>query len=617
MRIWKWLWSSVTNSFKLKLIGSLFFIIIVAFGIASLLTYRSNQLLFREELSKQARITNQEALSKLELKVQEMKRISQLLVFNGEIEEMIKRYDLYMDSDKFQLYLEMQRIDELINQLRSEAPYITGLYMLDPDSETVYYRYNTPAINELNKSSLDPIRLRLADTSGELVWMRMPLPSEIEPEGYRNTIVAARWMNNGFQQRYGMLVMSIDESFLAEGLQELTKDGTGKVYLFNRSNELLYANDRPLPDERLQNVRGSRESEIIGGELYSRSDSMNPLTDSFLLISTMSMDKIQDQNRRISESIVIAGLLIALVTSLLIVLTLERLLRPLAELLKGLQRLRSGKFETRIKVRTKDELAYIGESFNAMAEHVEGLIKKVYMTQLSERDAELKALQAQLNPHFLHNFFNEVYWKLQLQGQKDTAALIAAVSEMLKHSLMPVRMPTTVKEELRQVRNYVTIQAELFETDMEFVVEAEESVLHRGMMRSLLQPLVENVFMHAFRNQLSHKALRIRAEEKDGFLRIDISDNGCGMERELINRLLSGGEPVSGEQRNTGSREEELLRGGKRESIGVRNVARRIELLHGEPYRLEIDSKPGEGTLMRLYLPIESESASAAEAAAV
>lgn len=600
MRIWKWLWSSVTNSFKLKLIGSLFFIIIVAFGSASLYSYRSNQLLFREELSKQARITNQEALSKLELKVQEMKRISQLLVFKGEIEDMIKQYNLYKDNDKFQLYLEMQRIDELINQLRSEAPYITGLYMLDPGGETAYYRYNTPAINELNNSSLDNVRLNLAETSGELIWMRMPLPSEIEPDGFRNTIVAARWMINGFQQRYGMLVMSIDESFLAEGLQELTKDGSGMVYLFNRSNELLYANDRTMTSENLQNVREAVDSQIIGGELYSRSESLNPLTDSFLLVSSRSMDKIEEQNRRISENIIIAGLLIAFVASLLIVLTLERLLRPLADLLKGLQRLRSGKFETRIKVRSKDELAYIGESFNAMAENVEGLIKKVYMTQLSERDAELKALQAQLNPHFLHNFFNEVYWKLHLQGQKDTATLIAAVSEMLKHSLMPVHMPTTVREELRQISNYVTIQAELFETDLEFVVHANETVQNSRMMRSLLQPLVENVFMHAFRNQLTHKVLHIRADEKDGFLRIEISDNGCGMEPELIDRLLRGGEPQAvGEQR---------------ESIGVRNVARRIELLHGEPYRLEIDSKPEKGTVMRLYLPTEATDAEEAAA---
>jgi len=298
---------------------------------------------------------------------------------------------------------------------------------------------------------------------------------------------------------------------------------------------------------------------------------------------------------RIAEHIVIAGLIIALVTSLLIILIFERLLHPLADLMIGLQRLRSGKFETRIKVRTKDELAYIGESFNAMAEHVEGLIKKVYLTNLSEREAELKALQAQLNPHFLHNFFNEVYWKLQLQGEKNTASLIAAVSEMLKHSLMPVRIPTTVREEIRQVRNYVIIQKELFETDLEFVIDADPAVMDYELMRSILQPLVENVFIHAFRDMLSQKMLRIRIAEVDGYLRIDISDNGCGMERKLVDRLLDSSDMLM----QDGARE--------RESIGVRNVARRIELLYGEPYRLSIESELERGTTMSLLLPVKKE----------
>jgi two-component system sensor histidine kinase YesM len=162
----------------------------------------------------------------------------------------------------------------------------------------------------------------------------MPLPSEIEPDGFRNTIVAARWMINSFQQRYGMLVMSIDESYLAEGLRELTKDGTGMVYLFNHSNELLYANDKSISETELKDIREAQNSSIIEGRLFSRSESLNPPTDSFLLVSSRSLDNIEEQNRRIAENIIIAGLLIAFVACLLIVLTLERLLLPLADLLK-------------------------------------------------------------------------------------------------------------------------------------------------------------------------------------------------------------------------------------------------------------------------------------------
>lgn len=590
MWIWKWFWSTITTRFKFKLIGGLFLIILISSSIAALYSYYSNQRLLSEELSKQTAVSNQEAFVKLELKVQEMKRISQMIVFSQEIETMVQSYNEYKDTDLFRLYLEKQKIDDLINQLRSDAPYITGLYMLDLSGETIYYRYNTPAINDLNQYSFHPILLNLRQTSGELIWKRMALPSDIEPDGYRDTIVASRWMKNNKLQKYGMLIMTIDESFLSSGLNELSDHGVDHVYLFNQANELLYSNDPLIDEEKLQQLLELPSSHMINNELYSRNQSLNALDESFILISMKSLEPINDKNQKIALNIIIAGLLIAIGSSILLIFMLERMLRPLADLMKGLQRLRSGRFNTRITVRSKDELAYIGESFNAMTEQVESLIKEVYLTQLNEREAELKALQAQLNPHFLHNFFNEIYWKLHMQGEKQTAHLIGAVSEMLKHSLMPIRRATTVKEEIKQITHYVTIQKELFESDFEFDIEVDDHVLDYRIMRSLLQPLVENVFVHAFRNMLSHKTLKISIHEQDDMLQVHILDNGCGIEQRVINKLLDNKDLHEGH--------------AHRESIGVRNVSRRIELLYGKPYCLVIKSEPDQGTKISLYLPI-------------
>ncbi len=256
----------------------------------------------------------------------------------------------------------------------------------------------------------------------------------------------------------------------------------------------------------------------------------------FKLVSGTSLTEIQSRSRDLFKMIVYSGLISILLASVLIVLSTGNLLRPLKDLLLGLRKVRSGDFDTRIEIRTHDELAYMGESFNAMAEQVGRLIKEVYMTQLSEKEAELKALQAQLNPHFLHNMFNEIYWKLYLQDETETAALIAAISEMLKYSLMPVRTLTTVKEEFQQIRNYLKIQKELFETDLETIIQVDDDVMDVQVMRSLLQPLVENVFMHAFRNIVSHKVLLIKASSRDGFLEIEVTDNGCGMDERRFRK---------------------------------------------------------------------------------
>lgn len=586
------LWLFANKSFKMKLIVSLTCIIMLSFSIAGAFVYYSNQKLFQEEMSKQVTITNQEALAKLELKVQELKRIAQTVVFNDEIEQLIKRYNEYVEADDtFQLYLIKQRIDELINQIKSDAPYITSLYLLDLNGDRVYYRYTMPNLDNLQEDTRDMIRGTLNSSDGQLVWNSLSLPSSIEPSGYRDTIVAARWMKNSFLQRYGVLVISIDESFFASSLQELMKDGMGKVYLFNRDNKLLYKNAPVESEIELALYKELGETQIIDNHLFVIGNTGKTISDSFRLVSSVSLEQIQKKNRELSGQIIFGGLLIALVSGFLVVLATGRLLRPLGELMQGLQRVRSGRFDTRIAVRSNDELAYIGDSFNAMTDHVEELINKVYLTQLSEREAELKALQAQLNPHFLHNFFNEIYWKLHSNGERETASLIAAVSRLLHHTLMPVHIQTTVGEEVEQVRNYLKIQAELFESDLELDIQVEPSVQDVKIMRLLLQPLVENVFIHAFRNQLSNKVLRIHAFKEASFLRIDIVDNGCGITPAYVEQLLSG--------RQTAHQE----RMAERESLGVRSVVRRIELVHGAPYRLEIDSKLEHGTRMMLFLP--------------
>ncbi|UUZ92872.1 hypothetical protein LJK87_47755 [Paenibacillus sp. P25] len=165
---------------------------------------------------------------------------------------------------------------------------------------------------------------------------------------------------------------------------------------------------------------------------------------------------------------------------------------------------------------------------------------------------------------------------------------------MLKYSLMPPDRPTTLGDELGQIRNYVKIQTELFETELETVFEVDPEAEDGEILRSLLQPLVENVFVHAFRNRISHKILMIKAGRQEDLLEIEIADNGCGMSEERVSKIL-GSSGTSQLQRNDG-----------RDSLGVSSVIRRIKLMYGAPYRLEMDSELNAGTTMRLILPFRN-----------
>ncbi|MDQ0892206.1 hypothetical protein QFZ81_007294 [Paenibacillus sp. V4I9] len=189
MRSWSRLLLSINRSFRVKLILSLSVIILLTFGITGYLTYRYNLTLFEEEISKQFSSTNEEALAKMDLKVQEVVRISQTVVFNPEIEKVITRINSSEDSDPFNLYYNKKQIEEQIFQIKSDAPYITGMYLYDLKGNPSYFSYTTSAINMPNESVFSAIRSKVNDTYGDLVWINMPLPSSVEPSGFRNTII--------------------------------------------------------------------------------------------------------------------------------------------------------------------------------------------------------------------------------------------------------------------------------------------------------------------------------------------------------------------------------------------------------------------------------------------
>ncbi|MFC0215534.1 sensor histidine kinase [Paenibacillus chartarius] len=581
----------INRSFKIKLILSLSVIILLSSVVTGYLTHQSSMQLLRDEIGKQYLRTNEDVMAKFELNVQEVYRISQAIVFNPLIENKIKNIEARAPaSDPYGLYDDKKQIDEQIFQIKLDAPYITGLYLYDMNGNPSYFSFNTTVINTLDAGIYRTIRAKIDNTSGDLAWMSLPLPSSLEPGGYRQSIVVSRWMKNSLLQTYGMLVITIDESFFSGLFKGLMKEEADEVFLYNSARELIYSN-KPIgtePQAYQERSSGIGRLTFVNDRLYAQSFSAKY---AFALLSGTSLEEVRQKNRNISEQILYAGLLSMLVSSVLVVLFTGKLLRPLKRLVKGLHKVRNGAFDTRIEVRTKDELAYIGESFNAMTEQVERLIKEVYMTQLSEREAELRAIQAQLNPHYLHNLFNEIYWKLFLQGQKETSALIKSVAETMNYTLMPVRTLTTVREELEHIRHYLKLQAELFETDLETRIEADEDALNGAIPRFLLQPLVENVFMHAFRDMTSDKRLFIGVRRTGEELAMEVADNGAGMDRELVSRLQGPiGNPYP-------------LRADNRESLGIRSVRRRIELVYGPPYGLYIDAAPGSGTVIRLRLP--------------
>lgn len=578
-------------SFKSKLLIGISAIIFFTVNLTGLISYQTHLRLFEEEVTGQYIKASEQAMMQLELRIQEMYRVSNYIVFNRTIERIITKLSTARQEPSFaERYFEQEQIAEQLRQVKFDAPQLLSLYLYDLTGRNYYYSLLKETVEPLSQADFHDVHSTVASSNGDLVWMQRSIPSQIEKSGYRDVIIASRWMKASHGENYGLLVMVIDEEFLTRSFNEIGSGDDGRVYLYDQQAKLLYTDG---PEEDTEGIKrlltGTNNSKIKEGDTTYFYTSVYSKEILFTLISRVSLSYIFRESQLILNISLWLGLLSIGLSGLLITLLSGRLLSPLMELVRAMRTMREGNFDIRIRSRTHDELGFLGESFNSMASSVQDMIQKVYVSQISEREAELKALQAQLNPHFLYNTLNGLYWKLYLQNDLDSANLVFSLSKLLKYSLERIKKRTTLREELEQVENYLRIQAAFLENSFDARIHADEDVYDCEIQRLLLQPLVENAFVHAFKDRTSSKVLEIRACRIDDFLKIEIEDNGCGMSKEQVEGICAPDFT------------------GERDSLGVQSVLRRINLVYGPPYRLEMTSSADQGTTVHLYLPLRGD----------
>lgn len=602
----------IRQSFSQKLIISLAVIILFTFAVSGYISYKIHLNLFTVEISQQFSKTNEQAAARLDLQIRDIYRISNFIVFHPYVQQVLERSAQTEQRETYTQLSDQDELNKLLFQVKYDEPKLIAMYLYDAmENGFIFSGTNTSFTARLPKETFQQVERLLEGSSGNLVWFPLQLPSRNTDSGFQTFFAAARQMKTVQQESYGTMVMLFDQSLISEYLNDLVKDEQANVFLYDKMDHLVYsdmtdAKAAPKPEDVV-----NRSTVDVNGKPYLYAKSRSGQVD-FTLVSRVSLDSLQQRSGIIVQVNLLLGVVSLLFTGLLVAWTGSRLLRPLRELVRGMGRMKEGNMQTRLAVRTDDELGFLTRNFNSMAEHVENLIKEVYERQLSEREAELTALQAQLNPHFLHNTLDTIYWMVYLKDDRETATLVVSLSSMLRYALEPVDTDTTLEDEFNQIRNYLTIQNHRFGHQLETTVEMEEEIALTPVPRLILQPLVENVFVHAFTDMPVGQLLSIRAYrgttaggnepgEAMPAIVIEITDNGKGMSEELIRPILdaargtrrqspAGGRSPAGEKR-------------ARIQIGVRSVVRRLNLLYGAPYGLRIESLSGVGTTFRIVLP--------------
>lgn len=264
--------------------------------------------------------------------------------------------------------------------------------------------------------------------------------------------------------------------------------------------------------------------------------------------------------------------------------------KPLKKLCKAMESFEQGDFSQKVEVMTGDEVGEAAACFNQMVEAIHELINTNYVMALKEKESELNALQAQINPHFLYNTLDSLYWQAVNEGDEGIADDIIALSNLFRLVLGQGRGIISVENEKSLVEQYLHLQKMRFSDNLEYKVGMSDEILERKIPKLILQPFVENAVVHGYEKTGERCLVSVMGWHEDNWLIFKISDDGTGMTETQLKEIWE----VPDEKRYAGQR------------IGryaIRNVKERLDLMYHSNFVLEIESKQGKGTCVTIKIP--------------
>ncbi|MGZ9586462.1 cache domain-containing sensor histidine kinase [Paenibacillus marinisediminis] len=270
----------------------------------------------------------------------------------------------------------------------------------------------------------------------------------------------------------------------------------------------------------------------------------------------------------------------------------QDILRPLQNLIVAMRKVEKGDFLTEVKADGRGEVKRLGYSFNRMVSQIRDLIAERDSKERARSQAEIEALQSQINPHFLSNTLNSVRLMAMIAKTDNIRKIIDSLSALLIHVFREPNSLAPIGQEIKVLESYVHIMQVRYGGKLNIQFNIDDTLLDYSMPKMLLQPILENAIFHGLDQQDMNELIEVKAIRHELGVCFTITDYGKGMTEEQVRGLLQQGEK---------------LQRGNFSGLGVHNVLKRLELNYGHPYGLEIDSELGRGTIVTILLPLEHE----------
>ncbi|ETT46624.1 sensor histidine kinase [Paenibacillus sp. FSL P4-0338] len=612
-------WSYIEDmSMERKLFLVFLVIITLPLSFISVISFRSysesiqaNTIAYSEKLIDQM-------MDSIDDYIEDMKRISSMPAYVNEIKQNLIRSNRYYEQKQMMegkqdtaqvapgdldLLLSIQRgIEENISFINNIKRGTNSVYIFDAYGNG-YYSAKDGGIRLDLQQSYRFWSEQVKGSGGEATLLgTQAYTSNLQSTRYAFTVV--RPILDGLWKPAGLIAVEANFSNLENQVAELDKVTRGKSILVDQSGKVIYDSEQKLLTVDISRSSLFRAAEGSSGSFYdtvSGKDRLNIYSSStktnWKVIISIPVDELT-RGVKLTRNATIGATLIIIVLALIISIILSfALTKPLTQMIQLMKKVQGGDLDVTFRIKRRDEIGLLGHQFNRMLARIRQLIQDIYQIEEQKKEAELQALQSQINPHFIYNTLETIRMTAEINDDVEAADMISILGKLLRYSTSDLTGWATMKQELLYVRNYVELLGSRYPGRFELKIDVPEALDNYSMIKLVFQPIIENAAYHGLDDTKSRMHLSIKCEYTEQRLLFHIRDDGCGMDQVTLDKLR--------ERLRLAAPPKKSINGG----IGMANVHQRLQLHYGPAYGIEVFSKPGAGTDVILSLPLPGRAA--------
>lgn len=540
---------------------------ILIFAVISQLRLGSNM---RENLDQRIEINLSKADQCLDMALDKYATILYDLCTNDEIIDIVESINQNEDD----LNVNSSTIRHQLNHICNRNDAIAGITLVTANGKTLFY--DRLSSSSVNSTWADTVTVPEIVNGEAYVALKEPVMTDIDDQFYIFQIARNLVDYRDVHKQLGTVILSIDE----EVLQDATKSGEQARIYIRDGDSVICAPDKKEIGMTKAETQG--EDVKVVEHVNERSGWIIQNNQSLVNYKMMMMEQV------FFWILIGIGTVLALVA--LVTYFTNPLMKYVDTMVEVMNEVELGNFQARIPIdeELSEDITRIGSGFNEMVEKIDELISQVKLAVMEQKNAEISALEAQIDPHFLYNTLDTINWKAIGNEQYEISEMIGALADILRYTVKNAGGETSVERELAWLHEYTLLQGAKLGKELQTEIEVPEELLQFKIHKLLLQPFVENAIKHGLFNKEGACILKIFMRKAQNQVHIIIEDNGRGIPKETIQKLNDPEYPMG-------------------EHLGIDNVRKRLKLYYSEDAVIYFESEEGKYTKVHLFIPAGEE----------